>query len=333
MYKFVYVLTSTEKDLFYEQCYLSVVSLKLHNKDAYTVLLTEKETYESFKAGRNRMLEYFDEVVCEDFGDEYSKKIKSRLLKTSLRNLVDGDLLFIDCDTVIADKLATSELETYELGMVPDSHLHITDSFIKNIFTENAAVVNGHPGYEDIHFNSGVICVKDNETTRKFFLEWNQKYREFLEKRIESDQISLNELNYQWKGYIQEIPGIWNTQVRNGVAYISESRIIHYLSFNRDNKNKTYGFKLPYELCRADIFEKIKETDSVSDEMIEILKNPRKLFHNAYMIEPQSDEYNILFSNHFKMLRVIYSKFRWLFKFNERVLGFIHSFGKRKITR
>ena len=49
--KIAYVLVSSHRDLFWEQCLISVMSLRHHMPDAHTVLVCDTETKESLKAG------------------------------------------------------------------------------------------------------------------------------------------------------------------------------------------------------------------------------------------------------------------------------------------
>ena len=102
--KYVYVLTSSEKDYFYEQCLISVVSLKKYHPDSEIVIFTDDNTAAGLKGFRSGIKKYAEiEVVACDAA--YDQKVRSRLLKTSVRHLIKGDFLYIDLDTVIADSL------------------------------------------------------------------------------------------------------------------------------------------------------------------------------------------------------------------------------------
>ena len=61
--KIVYVLTSSEKDIYLEQCFVSMCSLRRYNPDAYIVLLTDDLTATTFTGNRKRMIELASEIV------------------------------------------------------------------------------------------------------------------------------------------------------------------------------------------------------------------------------------------------------------------------------
>ena len=131
--KYVYVLTSSEKDYFYEQCLISVVSLKKYHPDSEIVILADDITTSGLKGFRSGIKEYalIKEVQCDT---AHNQKVRSRLLKTSVRHLVKGDFLYIDLDTVIAGSLEGIErcLEnmTESIGMVLDKHVETDNHYM-----------------------------------------------------------------------------------------------------------------------------------------------------------------------------------------------------------
>ena len=69
--KIAYVLVSSHRDLFWEQCLISVMSLRHHMPDAHTVLVCDTETKESLKAGiRNELSNYLSEIISISFDDK-----------------------------------------------------------------------------------------------------------------------------------------------------------------------------------------------------------------------------------------------------------------------
>lgn len=69
--KYVYVLTSTPKDLYYEQCLMSVFSLKAHNPNAQVQILVDNKTAESFTAENKRdgLKKIGAEIISVDFDE------------------------------------------------------------------------------------------------------------------------------------------------------------------------------------------------------------------------------------------------------------------------
>ena len=66
--KYVYVLTSTPSDLYYEQCLMSIYSLRLYMPKAQVVVLVDNKTQESFKEENKRTeLSKLAEIISIDF--------------------------------------------------------------------------------------------------------------------------------------------------------------------------------------------------------------------------------------------------------------------------
>lgn len=72
--------------------------------------------------GRSHILELVDEVVSVDVGNGFSPQQRSRILKTSARNLVNGDYLFIDCDTIVLKPIEEIDSCPAEIAAVKDCH-------------------------------------------------------------------------------------------------------------------------------------------------------------------------------------------------------------------
>ena len=96
----VYVLISTPKDIYLEQAYISMFSVKYYMPDAYIVLLTDKSTQATFTGTRKEEIKYVDKIISVDVPMHYNAVRRSRMLKTSVRKYVKGDFLFIQVSQV-----------------------------------------------------------------------------------------------------------------------------------------------------------------------------------------------------------------------------------------
>jgi hypothetical protein len=165
---------------------------------------------------------------------------RSRWLKTSVRNLVHGDLLFIDCDTLITCSL--NEIENFEIdfGAVLDSHMLLTESHIDiyNKVYNTANILEWDISKGNKYFNSGVIYVKDTKKNRLFFEKWHSEWLKGMSKGISIDQPSLAKVNIQMNYQITEIEGIWNSLVYTQSEFVKDAKILHFWSF----RNMSYVF-------------------------------------------------------------------------------------------
>ena len=93
MLKFLYILTSNEKDIYYEQTLVSVLSLRHYNPQAFITLLVDDKTDKNLVGFRSEIKNLIDEYKVVPFDDRLSNMVRSRFLKTNMRNLIEGDFL------------------------------------------------------------------------------------------------------------------------------------------------------------------------------------------------------------------------------------------------
>ena len=177
--KVVYVLVFDPEDSFYEMFLLSLYSLRLHEKEREVEVVLDKDSYNRIIL-KNEPLLRDVKLTGEDIPEQFDGLQKSRYLKTTLRDIVSGDFLYIDTDTLVCEPLA--ELESIEGDVAAVSDLNgpvrITNRFAsaccrKAGFTE----LKGSP-----FFNGGVFFVKDSEVSRRFFNTWHRRWLESLRK-------------------------------------------------------------------------------------------------------------------------------------------------------
>ncbi len=319
--KFVYVLTSKENDYYLEECIISMLSLKKYNPKAEIILLMDDRTEKTLVGFRGKVREIASKVITEHYDDKITQKARSRLLKTSMRRLVSGKFLFIDIDTVIADSLEINGDLNADIAMVLDKHVLISEHYLQKVLRDNAKRMNYAVGFEDKHFNSGVIYVNDSIKAHQFFDLWNLLYKESLKKQIDIDQVSLNEANARMKGVISELDGTWNVQINCGLKYISEAKIIHYLGYQPMNRQNIYFNTLPFRLCDKGCIEEMKRQEHVTEEIDEIISHPKTAFKTVAIIPDDCVAYQLVFSNHMRILKFIYIKLKFIYMLSEKLYG------------
>jgi hypothetical protein len=281
--KYIYALTCFEHDTYYEQFLLSVTSLFLHNDGIEVIVLTDKIT-NSFFTSRNLCLNIKFEKKIIDTPDGLSQKGISRFIKTSTRKYITGDFLFIDCDTIIADKIDPIFPADIRMALVLDTHVSLPQHHLNNEFKKRDVIL----GYKrekksDKYFNSGIIFCRDTPETHAFFDKWHNLWLESNDRGISSDQPSLNQANYELDNIITELPGEWNCQIsHNGLPYLHNAKIIHYYA------TSLTSFAPAYKLASGDVLASIKETGEIPPEIMRILENPRAAFvtHSRIIADP-----------------------------------------------
>lgn len=328
---YVYVLTSTTKDLYYEQCLMSVTSLRLYMPEAKVTVLTDNKTFQTFTQENKRTeLSRIAHIVSIEFDEKASNIERSRLIKTDISSYIDDDFLFIDCDTIICRDLSEIEdTRSYPMmiGGVLDGHVTIDEHIHKKYFLKRDKKL-GFKGdaATRININSGVLLVRKCQETKEFFAQWKKLWEySFYEKKDHHDQAAFNEASYRMNMIVKELPGKWNCQPSHGgLAFLKDAEIIHYYSSEFSGKNY-----LPYyKLADKNLQLTIKNTGVISEEISALIKEPLFQFNKVHLVN-DSRIAGIMQSPLTFTLADIKNKLPWLFNFMEGTVSALRSFAKK----
>ena len=325
--KIVYCIVSNDKDIYLEQAWVSIYTLRKHNPDADVILLVDKGTESTLTGKRGGIRELVTEVVAVDTPDGYNAMQRSRYLKTNFRQFIAGDLLFIDADTVIGGSLAGIDNIDSEIACVPDEHRYISELLGVDSLRHRLCSIFGTITFDDeIYFNSGVIYVKDTTRMHAFFADWYEtwKYSAF-ERESSFDQPALFMTNRKNGYLIKELPGEYNCQIAYSLKYFYGGLIIHF--FNVSLPMLSSELSVFYD---DSFYRKLKDYGDVAHEVKEVLDDKSRWFNV---------QTNIIDSSHFIFLSSyvginIYKSFRenaMLYKINERICAY--KFMLKKYTR
>lgn len=267
--KIVYVLVSDESDYYCEQVMLSIRSLINHNPDARIEVLVDNATYATLVGKREAIKQYAD-VIEVDTPAGYDKMRRSRYLKTNMRNLVAGDFLFLDCDTVICESIEEIDKLDVNLGMVADLNGPL---LLDDVNTISKGIKAGFPDFTGKpYFNSGVIFVKDTDMNKLFFSSWYENYLKSESHGVFNDQPALCQTNAEFGYMISEIPGIWNCQFKmKGFPYLKKSKVMHYYANNGNTV-------LPFHI--KEVFDRVKRGGDVDEHIMRFLRKPRTILYS-----------------------------------------------------
>lgn len=282
--KFVYVIVSSEKDYYVEEALISMHSLKKYNPDAKITAVIDKETFKGLKGYRNRIKAYIDEVLTPETPGGLTATQKSRYLKTSLRQLVQGDFLYIDNDTVIKGDLSGLNKIEFDVGAVLNRH------------RDDWSAGNPHPMIVSYYrkakknikkdlkitkfYNGGVVFARDTKAAKEFFKKWHELWwMDSVNLNYHKDQPAMWEANYQLDNILFDLDDIYNCQIaypKYALQFMSNARILHYFSstpYARHLKLKKYAYlqSIRDNGISSEIEEDIKNFDKLFLEGIEVL--------------------------------------------------------------
>jgi lipopolysaccharide biosynthesis glycosyltransferase len=272
--KVVYSLISSERDNYLEQAYLSLLSLREHTKDVKICLLVDEGTKQTGSAFRKCMMESFDEVIVVDVDQNYTNAEKSRYLKTTSRLHLNGPCLFVDTDTIFLEDISIidSYLDNdFDIAAVLDSHCSFKEMGRWKMQVKRSKKVGWDDIIDDeVHYNSGVILVKDTEYARNFYREWYNNWEYERKFGIHYDQIALAKTCRENGFPIFELEGFWNCQIfTDGIKFLSSAKIIHYFAVDQTSP---YLFKNKY------VYDEIKKKEGIPDYLTQYIKDGRSAF-------------------------------------------------------
>jgi hypothetical protein len=267
----LYVLVSSDDDLYLEQAFISMYSAKYHMPNAHITLLTDKATESTLTNNRKKEVQYADDIISVDLDTQkYNARQRSRILKTSARQYVKGDYLYIDCDTIIIKPLPDFSHFTAPIMACWDTHSAFKDNPYRDMCLRHGHLLDWPIDDEEAYFNSGILFVKDDSISHDFYKKWNENLVKGFGKGVFMDQPSLAKTNYETGHVIKRLDDLWNCELKHGVRFMKDAYIWHYLCTNK-SKNQQ---KQLFILNENSILMNIKRTAVISDEIKQVVIDP-----------------------------------------------------------
>lgn len=231
--RLVYVLTCSPEGHYIEMALMSVWSARHWNPDAHIVLITDNLTNGLFAGKRAEILDYISEKIVVSFDDDnLSMAYRSRWIKTSVRQLVEGDFLFIDCDTIICKSLEDVDNFSCEVGAVPEAMLPVSE-FCPSLLTldvKRCADIGVDLLQEEYYYCSGVIYAKDTPTVHRLYEMWHRYWEQSFAIQMLADQPGLCKADIECKHIVQRIPDTYDVIAYTHNRLYHEAHILHFAS-------------------------------------------------------------------------------------------------------
>lgn len=282
--KFVYILICNDDNFFAEQTLVSMFSLRYYNPKANIVLIVDQDTSLYLNKSNNKIFDYIDDIIIATVPNELSPKKKSRFLKTSLRLLIDGDYIYLDCDTIICGSLHEMLSMNCQMGAVIDNH-GLLDNFQFYDYMNKT-----HNRYIKFcnYFNTGILFVKDTPLTREFYKDWHNHFLKDMQRfDYDFDQPSCNIINHKYE-IIQKLDDKFNFQLITpsiGEHRVEKALIIHYFT-SIECLNMFFPFREFY-------FIKKIRNKGINEEMKAIILNSKDFIYSmsCYLDEREKQIY------------------------------------------
>lgn len=271
--KVLYVLVSSDKDIYLEQAFISISSLRHHmGHDVNINVLTDTITLSTLSPKREKMLDEVNEIISIDLPEHYSPQNRSRILKTSCRKYIKGDFLFIDCDTIILKSLESIDYIEADIAACYDSHTQFPQNPYRHLSIPDCKKLGVDISKEEIFYNSGVIYVKDSPVAHQFFELWNKNWLMGREKGVNMDQPAFAKTNIELNYIVSQLSDEWNCEFIHGIRFLKDAKILHYLCTNKSPK----PFQEAFILREYETLMGIKRTQKIEKRVQECFDDPFK---------------------------------------------------------
>lgn len=305
--KIVYSVVSGYEDVYLPQAMVAAYTARKYNPTADIVLVVDQDTGKVVNEKMPSIKKYVSEILVVHVPAEFGNIHKSRFLKTTLRQNIKGNFLFIDTDTVVTCDLSCIDRVNADIACSLDRHSLVSEhEFSKNIEFNIAPLSLKITDLKDKYFNSGVMFVKDTDKAHQLFEKWHQNWLASLKTTSGIDQPALAKANMQCGYPIVELDGIWNCQLSdNFINYYADAKILHYFASNK---------RSPYMLYDNGIFKEVLEKGDIPHWLMAVLDKPKNFFKPHHLLVYGDDI--VFMRTHAHTMFVYHSK---VFKFFEYI--------------
>ena len=171
MIKLVYVVVGAEKTEYLNMLRISLASARRHMPAITIEIVTDEETGRALSKGEIPE-KYRAEIIAVPIEGDYNTVERSRVLKTNLRELVSGDFLYLDTDTIICEDISELEMPG-SVCLVADAHCLLSEQEeggepVRRMARRRGLDLDGCVHY----YNGGVMAVRDDPAAHAFFQKW-----------------------------------------------------------------------------------------------------------------------------------------------------------------
>ncbi|WP_302787540.1 hypothetical protein [Phocaeicola coprophilus] len=281
--KIVYALVSDGNGFYFEKAYLSAWSVKHYNPNAHITLILDNKTRQVLDAETyTNFIKLVDEEIVVPFNDNSTNTEKSRWLKTKLRELVKGDFLFLDVDTIACSDLSDIDNTIGSIGFTWDFNCLFSENPSRYYYAKlMRRYFNQDINFDGYYFNSGVCYAKDDVKAYDFFSTWHENWLHTRNQGYLRDQLSLLKTTSDLSSYVNEISGSYNCQISTNLRYLHDAKIIHFYKMGSD-----FNFS-PF--LGNDIYLELRNSKKVTDQISDKILNCKSIFYGPVKIVGGND--------------------------------------------
>lgn len=275
----IYVLIASPDDLFLQEIWASVYSLRLYEPNREVRILCDIATSNYIKKYQS-FVNLITEIIEVEMPDEYNTKSRTRELKTSVRLHIEGAFLFVDTDTIFAGDLSYIDSLSCDIAAVYEYNVPLSRSIFKeSVYNTMMNTFNLDVSEFDCWYNSGVIYVSDSLKAYDFYRQWNSNWRfSNFKVGMSQDEPAFMKTNIDMSFLIDQLPNEYNSQPCMNVRYLHKAHIIHYLHVFFPNSQDYCPF------FNKRINTLIKDKGYISENISEMIKNCKSQYADLSIV-------------------------------------------------
>jgi hypothetical protein len=254
----------------------------MHMPNAFVSLLLDARTGENLTNDRAKIKGLANEIIVKQVPENLTNMQINRFLKTSMREHIEGDFLYVDGDTVFCEQLEDISNIPHDVALALDFHSeHDSEVYMRKMPKSSYSFIRKN--FKNIpkqckFFNGGIILCKDTDAGYSFFDRWHKNWKKTCSNGIFTDQTALTLTNFELN-VIQELDGKYNCQIWFGANHLHNAKILHYFAAT-DTRYEPFSTELPLRL---------KNDWVITDADIECIKKPKCFYKTPNRIIAEKD--------------------------------------------
>jgi hypothetical protein len=227
-----YVLIYRGKSRYASMAYLSISAARRVHPDCRIALICDKETPQHVRKNFPALLDLVDRVVVLDSEVE-NVRARSYQFKTRIRDAVEGDVVYLDSDTLPVRPFDGMARGDWDVAYVQDRTHY---SPVKPIYPywvkdRMARVGWDYPFVK--YYNAGIGFYRDNAAVRAMVADWQKRWDTFWSVGDDCDQIPLNCSLSTMPIRVHELPPAFNAMVMVHPSLARGAKIYHFFAGNQ----------------------------------------------------------------------------------------------------
>lgn len=222
-----YVLSEDGDDEYTLMTQISATSVRQIHPDRELVLLCDTATASTVAARAPAVLALFDTVVTAHAEGNDAMQ-RSRWLKAMLRSLVDGELLYLDSDTVAVGPLDVQPADgehvmaAYDAWDTTGVPTHDRPKWVSALAARLGWTL---PVY---YRNAGVVYFRDSPEAHAFGKRWYEEWRRGVATGSFRDQPSFNAVMAEFSAATGVLPITLNAMIRYRARMARGASLYHF---------------------------------------------------------------------------------------------------------